>query len=330
MYASRTSLPMKRLILGVAAIVFVLASPTLALAANASWRSVDLTLIQGQSGQPTLLVFGQLPANATLPANVSLAIPVGARVGWAGEILDGDPSKDPSVKYTVKTGKSYDLVEFTLTTSRKGQVEVAVPKAVVTKGAATQATIDVVAPFGISSSTLLIQLPTGATVTSKAAGAAATTDASGTRYKRVVTKISNGDRLRLTVAYKGGAAIGSGATSSVPQPALATAATPSSPASPLLVISVLGLLMSLAVVLTKRFSPEFAAAHDVDDDAADDPQDDQPDEYEHAEPDEPDEVEPAQECGPDCACGSRDIPTPVEKTARSAKSAPKRSASAKK
>ena len=324
MYARKVAASTRRLVLGLAVVALMLASPALALAANASWRSVDLTLVQGQSGQPTLLVFGQLPADATLPANVSLAVPVGAKVGWAGEILGGDPSKDPSVKYTVKTGKAYDLVGFALTTSRKAQVEVGVPASVVAKGASTQATIDVVAPVGMPSSTLLIQLPTGATVTSKAAGATVVTDATGTWYKRVITGISKGDRLKLTVAYTGGTPVGAGATSPVSQPAATPPAAPGSPASPLLVISVLGLLVSLTFVLTKRLSPEFAAAHVVDD-AGDDLEDDEPDEYDD-EPEESDDVRPAHECGPDCACGSDSGPAPV-KSERSAKPRPRRSVS---
>ena len=325
MCVSKVAAFTRRLVLGLASVALMLASPALALGANAPWRSVDLTLIQGQSGQPTLLVFGQLPTGATLPANVSLAVPAGGKVGWAGEILGGDPSKDPSVKYTVKTGKAYDLVGFTLTTSRNAQVEVSVPKAFVAKGASTQATIDVVAPFGMPSSTLLIQLPTGATVTSKAAGATVVTDATGTWYKRVVTGISQGDRLKLTVAYTGGPPVAAGATSSPSLSAPAPTPVSSSPASPLLVISVLGLLVSLTVVLTKRLSPEFAAAHAVED-TADDIEDDESDEFDD-EREESAGTEPAHECGPDCACGSNVGSAPVKTSARSAKSRSRRSVS---
>ena len=145
MFARKMSLPMRPLVLIIATAILAFSAPALALAASGPWSSVNMTLIEGTAKQPVLLVLGALPANTTLPAKVSLPIPAGSTIGWVGEILGGDASKDPSVKYTVKAGKDYDLVEFTLTQARLGQVETTVQGAVTSKGGKTQASIGMVA-----------------------------------------------------------------------------------------------------------------------------------------------------------------------------------------
>lgn len=247
---------MRRLILIVFAIFTVLASPTLAIAAEGPWKSVDLRLISAQSGQPVLLVAGQLPASTPLPAKVTLAIPAGTTIEWAGEILGGDPSKDPSVKYTVKTGRESDLVAFTLTTSRIGQVEVSVPGGYSANGGTSRATIAWAAPFDIPSVSLFALLPSGATVTSGTAGGKKTTIGTDTWYQRDIKRVSKGDRLKLEVDFTGGTARGTasaGPTQS--QPGTVTPVSKDG-ASPLLIVSVLGLLLSVTYALWRRVSPD--------------------------------------------------------------------------
>ncbi len=62
------------------------------------------------------------PDSTPLPIEVKLAIPKGAQVTWAGELM-ADASQDIETTPKVNRFDDYDEVAFTLTKSRMGQVE---------------------------------------------------------------------------------------------------------------------------------------------------------------------------------------------------------------
>lgn len=74
-----------------------------------------------------------LPDSAKLPVTVRVPIPPDYQVLWAGEILGGDPSRDPARKYTVVNGVGGTAAEFVMQKARTAQVE-AVGGQVVRKG----------------------------------------------------------------------------------------------------------------------------------------------------------------------------------------------------
>ena len=108
-----------------AAAVFALAvSPvTTGFAAPTTWERVDVTQHSEQGGG-VLLVSGELPATASLPADAQLSVPAGSGLQWIGEILGGASADDPELKFTKTTVKGNDLYRFTLTKSRTAQIEV--------------------------------------------------------------------------------------------------------------------------------------------------------------------------------------------------------------
>ena len=108
-----------------AAAVFALAvSPvTTGFAAPATWERVDVTQHSEQGGG-VLLVSGELPATASLPADAQLSVPAGSGLQWIGEILGGASADDPELKFTKTTVNGNDLYRFTLTKSRTAQIEV--------------------------------------------------------------------------------------------------------------------------------------------------------------------------------------------------------------
>ena len=75
---------------------FVLGSASIAFAAPAQWDSVDL-VVHDENGKQLVILAGVIPTETALPAEVEIAVPAGLELQWAGEILGGDPGKDPSV-----------------------------------------------------------------------------------------------------------------------------------------------------------------------------------------------------------------------------------------
>lgn len=64
------------------------------------------------------------PDETPLPIQVVLPAPAGSNVQWAGEIMGSDTSKDVGATPSVNSLPDHEEVNFTLTKSRVGQIEV--------------------------------------------------------------------------------------------------------------------------------------------------------------------------------------------------------------
>lgn len=199
-----------------------------------------------------VLVRGQLASSTKLPAQVTLTIPSGAQIAWAGEILGGDPAKDPQVKYERSKSEGYDVITMTLTKARTGQVEYRDPSAVKTQGQQTNAEVTWVSPVDAASGQVLIEVPQNAQV-SDSGGALLDTSA-GNFYKRQFKGVKAGDTLSLKIAYTASAAgnqgnqntgAGSGQAPAPQTPGQAPVQTggTSGPASPMTLVLVALLLV---------------------------------------------------------------------------------------
>lgn len=73
--------------------------------------------------QVLLMESVKYPADTPLPIEVKMAIPKGAKVTWAGELLGGDASQDIQATPKITPKDDYDEVAFTLTKARAAQVE---------------------------------------------------------------------------------------------------------------------------------------------------------------------------------------------------------------
>lgn len=124
-----------QILLGLTVLASLLASPLSVYAAGGvdAWYAVDVALYDLEPGLvPTLVITGLLKEDIELPAEVSISVPKGAAVSWAGEVLGGDPSLDPMIAVDMESGKDYDIAHFTLERSRRVQFELSVPEAFIT------------------------------------------------------------------------------------------------------------------------------------------------------------------------------------------------------
>lgn len=124
-----------------ASLIVVLAVPALAVAAAppAIWIGGTVSLADiGGGKEPTYVVRLALKEDVKLPASVSVPIPVGSSLIWAGEVMGEDTSNDISATDAriVTEGETASVV-FTVTRSHVVQVELAPPADMVDEKAAT-------------------------------------------------------------------------------------------------------------------------------------------------------------------------------------------------
>lgn len=108
---------------GVLSLLLVVASP-----AAAHGRVIEYQLQFSPSGDPTAalaIVNVVLDPDDPLPQKVSVPVPKGAALLWAGEILGGDASGDIAHEAALAKAGDVDVCTLTLEKSYVGQVEVA-------------------------------------------------------------------------------------------------------------------------------------------------------------------------------------------------------------
>lgn len=172
-----------------------------ALAGPAGWKSIDVTL-QSEQQQSLLLVSGELPAEAKLPAEAELAVPVGTQLQWIGEILGGDPSKDPELKYTKSSANGMDVYRFTLTKARTAQVEGVASSATTFDGTNYLAALKWTAWQAVPEVRISQRIPQGAQIVQAAPGAAVQPGGTGySFYTKTVKSPKAGDVLDLSFSY---------------------------------------------------------------------------------------------------------------------------------
>lgn len=194
-------------LVAVACVVVLSLVPAVALAAPAEWASVDITAQSYQQDTPLLLVSGQLPESAQLPAQVELAVPAGSELQWIGEILGGDPSADPAVQYTVATKDGSDIYSFTLTKARVAQVEVAVPAWTAFDGTNYTSNLKWTAWRDLGEVRVSERLQSGATIVQGVDGASLQPgDAGYSYYTKTVAGVKAGDAVGLSYIYAAPAA----------------------------------------------------------------------------------------------------------------------------
>ncbi len=224
-------------------------------AAPVPFESVDVTLHQEQGGA-VLMISGKLPKGTKLPAEVQLAAPKGAEIQWAGEILGGNPSEDPSVEPKVTTKGDQDLYTFTLTKSLTGQVEVDGSSFVGFDGSQYAANLAWSAPANIPELTMSVRLPVSASVGQLPSGVEAVPGPDGyTYYQLTANDVKAGTAKELGLTYS----IPAGAQSAAPGGA---AAGSSSSATDVLVplVLVVAFVGVVYVLARKKYAGDRAMA----------------------------------------------------------------------
>lgn len=108
------------------ALALVLLVPAVASAAAVREYQIQFAPVTAQ-GDALAIVTAIVDPGESLPASVTVPVPEGATLLWAGEILGGDPSADPARETTVERVGDMDLYTFTLEQSYTGQVEIQLP-----------------------------------------------------------------------------------------------------------------------------------------------------------------------------------------------------------
>lgn len=189
-----------RITVAAALFAWVLAMTAPAAAATRLAPLASLSM-QVQRTNSVLLVSAQLAGSVKLPAMVGIPVPAGSKPYWVGEVLGGDPSKDPKAQYTTQKAKGYDLIVFEVTQARLAQVEVSLPAAA---PAGAPATLSYSLPIvsDVARASLTLQLPSGAAVASSTAGLVASQDAGGGQVlTKVVKSPKRGTSLKGSVSY---------------------------------------------------------------------------------------------------------------------------------
>jgi hypothetical protein len=248
---------------------------TLSPAFAASPVALESLSMRVQPADSVLLVSGAVSSTTQLPVTLTLPIPSGTTPYWVGEILGGDPSKDPKATYTIRKANGYDLVVFTLTQARTGQAEVNIPAAAVGAPSTLAYSLPVVSKVTLA--TLTMQLPVGSSVTSSSAGF---TSSQGQSGELVLTKtVQNpkvGSAVSGAVTFSGGAAAPAAGTPAAAGPS-------SSPTAPGDVADALALPLWILVIvlgglfagelLRRRRAAALAAAGDEQGDEGDEDED---------------------------------------------------------
>lgn len=262
---ARTTTPsraLRALVLVVAAAM--LALPAAAFAAPAPVAQYDVRTILQQDGSRAMLAAVELAPDAKLPAEVSVNVPKGAKVDWAGEILGGDLAQDPTVQYTTKSGAEFDTLTFTLTKAKRGQVELLYPAGSTKAGDVTKATLDYAPAQAAPRVGLSIEVPADAKVGSVPADLKKQPTQGSSFYTKDFQNVAAGQKLQVAVEYTGG---------SVPQPQAAPAqgqpgaAAPqtggSSSMSPLIAVLALGAILAATFAVLTYMGKGKASAEAV-------------------------------------------------------------------
>ncbi len=152
----------RALALAFIAAMVLAAAPVSAAADVPTPTSLTMTLLLEPHGtqEPLLLVAGELPPDQSLPAEIALPVPEGARVEWAGDILGGPVSEDIPAEATIETRDGVNVAVFTLTQSRVGQVEVTYPGATTpVEGEVLSAGFEAGVPYEVESVRMAVAVP---------------------------------------------------------------------------------------------------------------------------------------------------------------------------
>jgi hypothetical protein len=180
----------------------VLVSPLYASAATATWQKVDVTVHADEPGGAVVIVTGQLPESTSLPAEVKLAVPEGARLQWAGEILGGPPENDPKASTRSTVEASMTVYSLRLAKSRIGQIEAVLPTAVAYDGSRYAVALAWTAPEDIPEVNVMVRVPQGSQIVTPMDGARMVTGDSGySYYERSSSGVKSGQNLGIAMAY---------------------------------------------------------------------------------------------------------------------------------
>jgi hypothetical protein len=248
----------------VVALALALAVPLAAAASPLANLDFTLLLTSQGSGDPLLLVAGQLPEGTPLPAELVLPVPEGSIIEWSGEILGETVEEDQAVPATIETRDGVTVAVLTMTQSRVGQVEVSFPGAIApAEGDAITGGFGVTSPVEVGAARVAVAFPPGTEAVELPEGALSAQGPQGyTYYYQELADLAPGDPIGFSVKYR-----------QVAAPTGVPGTQPASGEVPPLLIALIAAVLAGAVlvVLASRARSKGIAAEEFEaDEAVDD------------------------------------------------------------
>lgn len=160
-----------------------------------------------ESGQVIIVVAVNVPESTRLPATVRIPVPDGASVQWAGEVLGGELSADPTRTYKIiQSPAGGQYAEFTLEQTRSAQVDAQLASATV-DGANTSATFEWVQSAASPSTSFSVRVPQGASgvkITPAPGGPPQTNSAGESLYAGESVVLAPGEKQTVSFSYSNG------------------------------------------------------------------------------------------------------------------------------
>lgn len=213
---SKTSrIAQSMLVAFLAVVLFCVVAPKSAHGAQAPAPLIEdgtmrVMLYPGVDGSTTaVLVQYTIPSTTVLPARVRIPIPAGAHIGWVGEIsLKTGP--DTQRSYTIKNEGGNEFVEFTLSQSKIGQVDLS-GLALTVQNGTLNARLDWKQASAAKTTQFEVRLPAkvhGVSISPKPQASPDRNKYGETLYSLPSRSMNIGDEQSIVVSYKNGAGIG--------------------------------------------------------------------------------------------------------------------------
>lgn len=200
-----------------------------------------------ESGQVIIVVAVAVPESTRLPATVRIPVPDGASVQWAGEVLGGDLSADPTRTYKIiKSPAGGQYAEFTLEQTRSAQVDAQLATATV-DGANTSATFEWVQSAASPSTSFSVRVPqnaSGVKITPAPVGPPQTNPAGESLYAGESVALAPGQKQTVSFSYSTGSSASAVTTPASQLGSLVTAL--------LVALALAVVVLIVAVVLQRR------------------------------------------------------------------------------
>ncbi len=204
----------------------------------------------GDAAGALMIVSALVDPQTPLPAVVTVPVPAGATLLWAGEILGGDPAADPVRETTVETVDGMDVYTLTLEQAYTAQLELQLPVPTIS-GSKVKGSVAWTNPGDealVTASVIAEPGATGVKTTPDVAGEVRTNDIGEELHPLTGRRVATGDTYTIEVEWKRGAEAAAGGTS---------------PVLPILLGALIVAILALVAVVTReRTRARRAAAAD--------------------------------------------------------------------
>jgi hypothetical protein len=232
------------------ALALVLALPAAASAATVREYQLQFSPTADSAGA-LAIISAILNPQDPLPATITIPVPAGATVLWAGEILGGEPSGDPSRDVSSERIGNMDVYTMTLEQAYTAQIEIQLP-APTLDGSTVSSSMSWTNPGAEVLVTASVIVEPGAgdvKTTPEVSGQVQTNNVGESLYPLTARRLAEGETYGIEVEWSRGTGSAGGGESSPVMPWVVGA----------LVVAVIGLI---AVMVGERTRARRAAASD--------------------------------------------------------------------